>query len=259
MPENNHSLELLPQRHGFRLRGTQMTRIETFSDAAFAFALTLLVISIDSIPTNVATLVDLMRGVPAFLISFALLMWFWNGHHIWSKRYGLDDTPTIWLSSALVLCILVFVYPLKFLHMLIVARLSDGALATSLEPLTRQELQHTFVTYGICFTVTSLILMCHYWYAWSQRAQLSFSHRELLMTRHSIIEWGIPTLVGATSITIALLAPLGNGWPGMIYISLAVLMPAFGYLSGRQLSRLSPSIPVTPALDDPFSLDNNDA
>jgi len=36
---------------GFRLRGLQMTRIETFTDAAFAFALILLVVSLDP-PTD---------------------------------------------------------------------------------------------------------------------------------------------------------------------------------------------------------------
>ena len=34
-------LDALPQRRGFRLRGMQMTRLETFTDAAFAFAVSM--------------------------------------------------------------------------------------------------------------------------------------------------------------------------------------------------------------------------
>jgi hypothetical protein len=34
-------LDSLPRRRGFRLRGIQMTRLETFTDAAFAFAVTM--------------------------------------------------------------------------------------------------------------------------------------------------------------------------------------------------------------------------
>lgn len=39
-------LDDLPVKNGFRLRGMDMTRTETFTDAAFAFALTLLVVSV---------------------------------------------------------------------------------------------------------------------------------------------------------------------------------------------------------------------
>lgn len=231
-------LDKLPRHQGFRLRGEQMTRIETFTDAAFAFALTLLVISIDSIPNSVNELAALMRGVPAFLFSFALLMWFWNAHHVWSKRYGLDDAPTIWLSAALVFCILVFVYPLKFLYVIMVAWLSDGSLVTSLEPLTMSDLRHAFIIYGIGFSVTSLVLVLHYAYALSQRQLLRLNEMELLLTRHSIIAWAIPLLLGMLSIGIAVFAPLGNTWPGMIYGTLGIFMPLFGYLAGRQAEAL---------------------
>lgn len=49
----------LPLKDGFRLRGTEMTRLETFLDAAFAFATTLLVISVGSIPENYQELIIL--------------------------------------------------------------------------------------------------------------------------------------------------------------------------------------------------------
>jgi hypothetical protein len=39
IPEN---LDALPRLGGFRLRGLEMNRLETFIDAAFAFAVTLL-------------------------------------------------------------------------------------------------------------------------------------------------------------------------------------------------------------------------
>ena len=42
----------LPTEQGMRLRGLAMTRIETFADAAFAFAVTLLVISVDDVPRS---------------------------------------------------------------------------------------------------------------------------------------------------------------------------------------------------------------
>ena len=95
-------LDQLPNVGGFRLRGTQMTRIETFTDAAFAFAVTLLVVSIDAIPSSYNDLVLALQGVPAFAISFALLFMFWHAHHDWSRRYGLNDFLTVVLSGVLV-------------------------------------------------------------------------------------------------------------------------------------------------------------
>ena len=65
--------ELPCDRHGVRLRSLEMTRIETFTDAAFAFAVTMLVISVDSTPTDMDELVRALRGIPAFALSFALL------------------------------------------------------------------------------------------------------------------------------------------------------------------------------------------
>ena len=38
-------LDALPRRGGFRLRGLEMTRLESFVDATFAFAVSLLVIA----------------------------------------------------------------------------------------------------------------------------------------------------------------------------------------------------------------------
>ena len=57
---------------GFRLRGNEVTRLESFSDAVFGFALTLLVVSLD-VPKSFDDLVDTKRGFTAFAICFLLL------------------------------------------------------------------------------------------------------------------------------------------------------------------------------------------
>src|SRR6202051_3268629 len=43
-------LDALPRLRWFRLRGMEMTRLETFIDAAFAFAISMLVIAAQQIP-----------------------------------------------------------------------------------------------------------------------------------------------------------------------------------------------------------------
>lgn len=60
----------------FRLRGLEVTRLDTFIDAAFAFVLTLLVISFDEIPSNYAEMMAAVKRIPAFSASFAIIMMF---------------------------------------------------------------------------------------------------------------------------------------------------------------------------------------
>ncbi len=62
--------ELLPARRH------EISRLEAFSDAVFAFALTLLVVSLD-VPKSYDDLMTLMAGFVPFAASFALLTWIW--------------------------------------------------------------------------------------------------------------------------------------------------------------------------------------
>ena len=62
-------LSELPVNGGVRQRGEQVTRLETFVDAAFAFAVTLLVVSFDAMPSSFAELYDALRRLPAFLAA----------------------------------------------------------------------------------------------------------------------------------------------------------------------------------------------
>ena len=68
-----------------------MSRVEGFTDAVFAFAVTLLVVALE-VPHSFEGLLNVVRGLPAFIICFALLMQFWNAHYKYHRRYGLDDT-----------------------------------------------------------------------------------------------------------------------------------------------------------------------
>jgi hypothetical protein len=75
---------------GFRMRGREVTRLESFADAIFAFALTLLIVSLE-VPKSFADLIGTMRGFPAFAVCFVMLATIWNRHYKFSRRFGLDD------------------------------------------------------------------------------------------------------------------------------------------------------------------------
>src|SRR5215813_10895042 len=99
--------ELLPPEEHFRWRGREITRLEGFTDAVFAFAVTLLVVSLE-VPKTFTELVTAMKGFVAFAICFAILVQVWYEHYIFSRRYGLQTLYTVFLNSVLIFVVLFF-------------------------------------------------------------------------------------------------------------------------------------------------------
>src|SRR6476646_6662702 len=98
-------------------RRYEITRLEAFSDAVFAFALTLLVVSLE-VPHTYAELMHLIRGFLPFACCFALLVWIWYAHSAFFSRYALHDRVTTVLNAVLLFVVLFYVYRLKYLFTL---------------------------------------------------------------------------------------------------------------------------------------------
>ena len=217
---------------GFKLRGLDMTRIETFTDAAFAFALTLLVISLDP-PTTMQALTDALGYVPSFVLSATLLMVFWNAHHRWSRRYGLDDSATIILSCLLVFTVLVFVYPLRFMMNALASGsanlmgLSIGPDVASLGIAGMRDATRMFVVYGAGFMTMSLAITLLNLHAWRQRDVLGLDPVERIETRVEIGTWGILCVAGLLSVVIAAAFPDVVPMAGAPYALLGIVVPLY--------------------------------
>lgn len=213
---------------GFLRRGRERTRLETFIDAAFAFALTMLVISIDSIPENIPQLVTALKNAPAFGTSFALIMVYWRAHQIWSERYGLEDLPSILLSSLLIFVIMVYVYPLKILFGTMFHELSGGWLDSRFTMDSYDDFRNLLIIYGTGFCVLNLSVAALYWHAWRMRSRLNLSELEKHLTRSEVIAWLIVACFGLSSVILACL--LENVWSQIaawMYWLLVIVMPIY--------------------------------
>ena len=142
----------------FRWRGEDVSRLEGFSDAVFAFAVTLLVVSLE-VPDTFDELLSTMRGFLAFAICFYLLLLVWYDHYKYFRRYGLNDTPTLWLNSALLFITLMYVYPLKFLFTLLMSELFGFA---ETETIKLSQWPLLMVIYGAGFVAVQLVFVAMY-------------------------------------------------------------------------------------------------
>lgn len=218
-------LNALPRRKGFRLRGLEMTRLESFVDAAFAFAVTMLVIAGQQVPDDVATLLKAFKEVPVFAASIAVLAIFWRGHWLWSRRYGLEDTISIWISWGLIFTMLVYVYPLKLVFAGMFYALSSGALGQRMMVETIGQGRALFAVYAAGFSALALMILLLNLRAWCLRAPLKLNELEQTATRDELRGWSVPLGVGLASLLLALtMPPRLVEWSGWIYFSLPILI-----------------------------------
>lgn len=229
----------VPVESGFRVRGLEMTRLETFVDAAFAFALTLLVISVDSIPSSYAELVQALKGVPAFAASFAAIASMWIAHLEWSRRYGLEDLGSTVITLILIFIILVYVYPLKMVFSGFFAFMTGGWLPASFTVASHAEMANLFVIYGVGFAAVMGIFMLLYWRALRAAGPLMLDVFEIHQTKAEI---GLHGVVGGTAVAstlFALLMPPRIGvYAGFVYFLLAILMPIAAIRYAREGERI---------------------
>lgn len=225
----------LTMERGFRLRGTDVTRLDTFIDAAFAFVLTLLVISFEEIPSNYVEMIEAIKRIPAFAASFVILMLFWLPHRSWSRRYGLESVGTILLSLTLIFVVLVYVYPLRAILESMFFRLSGGYLPTSFNIGGYDELREIFAFYSAGFFALALIFFQLFRVTLRHSSNLALNDLELRRTRLSMYEWAIAASVSLLSIVLALTLP--GTWvsaAGYIYSVMFLLMPIPAILDKRR-------------------------
>ncbi len=232
--------------NGFRIRGGQSTRTDAFVDAAFAFAVTLLIISIGHVPASVAELVQALRGVPAFAASFFVIGRLWQAHRNWSRHYGIEDGVATRLSLALVFMVLVYVYPLRMVAELTLAGISNGALAEApVEINSVAELRTLYVVFGVGYMLTAFIFLALYRHALALADALELSAAERIRTRTLCARWQAVIAIASASILLGLLLPMGKGEsvpldsaPGLLYLFVYVAFRVLAQRERRQLAAL---------------------
>jgi len=233
-------LPLAPRREQhFRWRGNEVTRVEGLTDSVFAFAVTLLVVALE-VPHTFDGLMDVLRRFPAFVLCFMLLMTFWNAHYRFHRRYGFEDVFTRVMTMAIIVLVLFFVYPLKFLFTLITVWIFGFDLHNAPQLDEHYQVQVLYLIYGLGLGGVWALYAVLYGYALAKRKELELGNVETILTRMALGENLIYVGMCALSITLALLTT--SIWlPGVIYMLLAPLQATNGWWFGRKVRAQSPA------------------
>ncbi len=217
----------------FRWRGGEVSRLEALTDAVFAFALTLIVVSLE-VPQDFDDLYRIVLNFPVFAICFALLVMVWYYHYKFFRRFGLEDFPTVLLNIALLFVVLFYVYPLKFVFtglMSPLLGLGDGGMSGI--SLWESRLLMIFYSSGVVLIFGLFVLMHRR--AYKLRDVLELDDLELYLTRTEIGSHLISMSIGVVSILLAIvggkLAPM---LAGMVYFSMG---PVHGIYASRRATR----------------------
>jgi len=222
--------------HGFRWRGGDISRLEGLADAVFAFAVTLLVVSLE-VPETFDELLHVLRGFFAFAVCFAILFWVWFDHYRFFRRYGLADGYTTTLTGVLLFIVLFYVYPMKFLFTMLFDQLLGDARAGAIEP---GQVPLLMLVYGAGFIAVQLVFILLYLRAWQLADALELTAYERLTTRSEMQGFAINVAIGLTSIAIvAVGGPDAAFWSGMAYVLIMPLQIVNGRMMGGRIRQTS--------------------
>jgi uncharacterized membrane protein len=217
-------------------RHREVSRIEGFSDAVFAFAITLLVVSLE-VPRTFDELLHAMRAFPAFAVSFALLFQIWRRHYNFFRRYDLEDETVIALTAVLLFVVLFYVYPLKFVWSLAFGQFSG---APETERIRRDQWPLLMEIYGAGVIAVFALLALLYGHAYRMRGPLQLTPVEVVDARVQVIRNVAISLWGVLSVLICFAG--GVAWlstAGFIYFGIGLSEWGLGEYNGRMRRKLT--------------------
>jgi uncharacterized membrane protein len=230
-----------------RVRRHQPTRLEGFIDSAFAFAMTLIVISIGHVPNNVPEMLQALRGLPTFAVCFLLIARFWATHRFWSRHYDIEDKTAVNLSLLLVFIVLVYVYPLRLLFSLTFESMThDWLVETPVVIHDVDELRSAYLVFGLGLAAIALVFALLFRHALRNASVIGLSTDEIIVTRARLIGWTFTAGVSLLSIALAIVLPFNEQqpWlfaiPGCAYWLLLFTRSTLDRIASRRINREPP-------------------
>ena len=227
------------KKNRIKWRSNEPSRLETFSDAVFAFAVTLIIVSLE-VPKSFDELFETMKGFVSFGVCFTLLFLIWNNQNIFFRRYGLADAYVTFLNGVLLFLVLIYTYPLKFLFTLVFSGdntyLSHGE---KLSMIRTDQIPSLMYVYNTGYVLIYLLFYLMYRHAQNNAERLELTAIELFETRSQMYINLLNGSIGVLAIILTFLLPdNAKGGSGYVYFLLMFAYPLFFNLRGRKSRKL---------------------
>lgn len=199
--------------------GDSESRLDDFTDAAFAFAISLMVIGGASAPRDIESLFATLGDIPAFAVGFAIMAMFWHGHVRWRRLRGHDPAGlATFLTLLLIFLTMIYVQPLRAMASSIAIFFGGQGSAF------RTGLAEMFVVYGTGFVSMSLTMAALFWEAGRIESPDRARSAEL---RGELIIWTILAGTGFVSVLLSL-TPVGQ-FAAIVYSTLPLTIGLFSW------------------------------
>jgi len=227
------------KKNTIRWRSHEPTRLETFSDAVFAFAVTLIIVSLE-VPKSFDELFETMKGFVAFGACFGILFLIWNSQNIFFRRFGIVDAYITALNGILLFVVLSYTYPLKFLFTLLFSGdntyLSHGV---KLSMIRLDQVPTLFYIYNTGYITIYLLFYLMYRHAQGHAEKLELTAYELFETRSMMYINLLNVLIGAIAIVVTFVLPDNlDGASGYTYFLIPVAYWIFFSLRSKKRKKL---------------------
>jgi uncharacterized membrane protein len=218
----------------FKWRSHEPSRLETFSDAVFAFAITLIMVSLE-VPRTFDELFEVFKGFFSFACCFGILFIIWNNQNIYFRRYGLNNAYVTFLNALLLFVVLMYVYPLKFLFMAIFSQGKYNDHGHLVNMITQQQQSTLMYVYHSGYAAIYTLFLLMYTHAKKNAARINLTAAELFETDSFIIVNLFNALLGIAGVLVVLFAPEEyKGSSGFIYMLIPLLYTVVFAYRGRQ-------------------------
>jgi uncharacterized membrane protein len=224
----------------FRYRGEEPGRLENFSDAVFALAITLLLIS-TSPPNNFEQIKRFTFDLIPFSLCIIIIISIWHEHYIFFLRYGLRNGKVIVLNSLFLVIVLFYVYPLKFLTKLVLYPIAylvgQESIMQELAGMIRgEDIADLMIIYGMGGAGIFFVLMLMYRYAYRNAEQLELNEIEAFDTKAKIKTNMLMGIVPLVSVTVAMILR-GHWTAGMLSGFTYFLYTPIMTMHGKQVEK----------------------